>query len=229
MSAGLSSPAAGAPLVHRLQALLRPVPALQDVPCDPAAARKGDFQLNPDFVPLRKGPLMPAAVLVPVVAYDDGARIILTKRTAHLSNHAGQISFPGGRVDPEDPDIAAAALRETEEEIGLERRHIEILGALEAYVTGTGFAVIPVVGMVRPGFSLRLAAHEVAEAFEVPFDFLMDPRNHQRHRGVFNSVERQWWAMPYGDRYIWGATAGMLRNLHDLLSGSDMNGEALGS
>ena len=110
---------------------------------------------------------VPAAVLVPVVAYDGGEKVILTKRTAHLSNHAGQISFPGGRVDPEDPDVIATALRETEEEIGLDRAHISVLGSLEPYVTGTGFVVVPVVGLVKPGFSLRLAQHEVARVSEI--------------------------------------------------------------
>lgn len=207
------------PMLEELRSRLQPVPPLAAIPRQYEAVAKGDFQLNPNFTPLWPGPLMPAAVLVPVVAYEDGERVILTKRTAHLSNHAGQISFPGGRIDPEDPDVIATALRETEEEIGLDRLHISILGALDAYVTGTGFVVVPVVGMVRPGFSLRLQQHEVAEVFEVPFGFLMNHRNHQRHKGVFNGVERQWWAMPYEDKYIWGATAGMLRNLHDLLHG----------
>ncbi len=207
------------PTVERLRAHLQPVPAFDAIPRDASLAAKGDFQLNAGFMPSRFGALKPAAVLVPLVAYEGGERVILTKRTAHLSNHAGQVSFPGGRVDAEDPDVIATALRETEEEIGLDRAHISVLGALDAYVTGTGFAVVPVVGLVKPGFSLHLAQHEVAEVFEVPFDFLMDSRNHQRHKGVFNGVERQWWAMPYQDYYIWGATAGMLRNLHDLLHG----------
>jgi 8-oxo-dGTP pyrophosphatase MutT (NUDIX family) len=207
------------PTLDLLRDRLQPVPPLTAVPRNAAEAPKGDFQLNPNFAPIRPGPLKPAAVLVPVVAYGSGERVILTQRTAHLSNHAGQISFPGGRIDPEDPDVVATALRETEEEIGLDRTHVSILGALDAYVTGTGFAVIPVVGLVKPGFRLSVHQHEVAEVFEVPFGFLMDPRNHQRHKGVFNGVERQWWAMVYGDKYIWGATAGMLRNLHDLLHG----------
>lgn len=214
------------PTVERLRAHLQPVPAFDEIPRDHTLAPKGDFQLNPGFTPFRPGPLMPAAVLVPVVAYDGGERVILTRRTAHLSNHASQVSFPGGRVDAEDPDVIATALRETEEEIGLDRAHISVLGALDAYVTGTGFAVVPVVGLVKPGFSLQLAQHEVAEVFEVPFDFLMDSRNHQRHKGVFNGVERQWWAMPYREYYIWGATAGMLRNLHDLLHGQTAGQES---
>lgn len=217
--------AAATPVLDRLRRRLRPVPPLADIPRDYAAAPKGDFQLNQNFRPLRPGPLVPAAVLMPVVAYEDGERVILTKRTAHLSNHAGQISFPGGRIDPEDPDVIATALRETEEEIGLDRVHVSVLGALDPYVTGTGFIIVPVVGMVRPGFTLMPQQHEVAEIFEVPFAFLMDSRNHQRHRGVFNGMERQWWAMPYDDRYIWGATAGMLRNLHELLHGDVANNE----
>lgn len=212
------------PAIDHLRVRLQPVPAFDAIPREFQAVSKGDFQLNPNFEPLRKGPLMPAAVLVPVVAYEDGERVILTKRTAHLSNHAGQISFPGGRVDAEDPDVIATALRETEEEIGLDRTYITVLGALEPYVTGTGFVVVPVVGLVKPGFNLQPAQHEVAEVFEVPFAFLMDQRNHQRHKGIFNGVERQWWAMPYGEYYIWGATAGMLRNLHELLHGESREG-----
>lgn len=219
MNAEMPAIVSATPMVDVLRSRLQPVPPLSAVPQSLEDAAKGDFQLNPNFTPLRAGPLKPAAVLVPVVAYDSGERVILTRRTAHLSNHAGQISFPGGRIDPDDPDVIATALRETEEEIGLDRAHVSILGALDAYVTGTGFAVIPVVGMVKPGFDLAPQQHEVAEVFEVPFDFLMDHRNHQRHKGVFNGIERQWWAMSYGDKYIWGATAGMLRNLHDLLHG----------
>ena len=187
-------------------------------PPEQAIRDHGDHKLNPDlFAYYEDLDMRAAAVLVPVVHYGDGERVILTRRTAHLSNHAGQISFPGGRVDDTDVDVAATALRETEEEIGLDRGHISVLGTLDPYVTGTGFVVVPVVGLIRPGFSLNLQQHEVAEVFEVPFAFLMDGRNHQRHKGVFNGVERQWWAMPYNDYYIWGATAGMLRNLHDLL------------
>ena len=160
-----------------------------------------------------------AATLIIVDQGPGGPRVLMGQRRMDQVFMPGKFVFPGGRVDAEDPDVIATALRETEEEIGLDRSHISVLGALDAYVTGTGFAVVPVVGLVKPGFALQLAQHEVAEVFEVPFDFLMDSRNHQRHKGVFNGVERQWWAMPYQDYYIWGATAGMLRNLHDLLHG----------
>lgn len=204
--------------LEKLRHSLAPPPPLASLPLGPEAARFGDFQLNPGVAPLRKGPLMPAAVLVPVVSYGDGERLILTKRQANLSNHAGQISFPGGRVDPSDADVVAAALREAEEEIGLARRHVDVIGALDPYVTGTGFAVVPVVAQVTPGFVLKPEQGEVAEVFEVPFGFLMDERNHQRHSGIFNGVQRHWWAMPYHDYYIWGATAGMLRNLHQALA-----------
>lgn len=200
-----------------LRERLRLLPGLADLPKSPDEAEGGDFELNRNYVPTRKGILMPAAVLVPIVGYPEGERVILTKRTANLSNHAGQVSFPGGRVDATDADIASAALREAEEEIGLDRQHVEILGALPTYVTGTGFAVVPVVGAIRPGFSLAPATQEVAEIFEVPFDFLMNAANHRRHSGLFNGVKREWWAMPYGEHYIWGATAGMLRHLHTLL------------
>jgi 8-oxo-dGTP pyrophosphatase MutT (NUDIX family) len=156
---------------------------------------------------------MPAAVLVPVVAYDGGERVILTKRTAHLSNHAGQVSFPGGRVDAEDPDVIATALRETEEEIGLDRGHISILGALDAYVTGTGFAVVPVVGLVKPGFSLHLAQHEVAEVFEVPFDFLMSAAHLHQVEIDFRGRRRSVLEYDWPGQRIWGATAAILYNL----------------
>ncbi|WP_298727117.1 CoA pyrophosphatase [uncultured Ferrovibrio sp.] len=229
MSGVTSTIVAATPTLDELRRRLQPVPPLSAIPREYGAVAKGDFQLNPHFRPTRSGLLVPAAVLVPVVGYEGGERVILTKRTAHLSNHAGQISFPGGRIDPEDPDVIATALRETEEEIGLDRSHVSVLGALDPYMTGTGFVVVPVVGLVRPGFTLIPQQHEVEEVFEVPFEFLMDRRNHQRHKGVFNGVERHWWAMPYNDKYIWGATAGMLRNLHDLLHGDLTHGKTVQS
>ncbi|MFZ2267170.1 MAG: CoA pyrophosphatase [Azonexus sp.] len=157
--------------------------------------------------------LTPAAVLFPIVLREAGQTVLLTQRTAHLRDHAGQISFPGGRVEDEDASPVHTALRETEEEIGLAREYIEILGFLPEYRTGTGFRVTPVVGLVQPPFTLALDPFEVAEAFEVPLDFLLDPANHQEHSLHYRGALRHFFAMPYGDYFIWGATAGMIRSL----------------
>jgi 8-oxo-dGTP pyrophosphatase MutT (NUDIX family) len=164
-----------------------------------------------------------AAVLVPLVERDDGLTVLLTQRTAHLRDHAGQIAFPGGRAEPGDPDAAATALREAEEEVGLAPRHVEVIGTLPEYVTVTHYAVVPVVALVKPPFTLKLDTHEVAEAFEVPLDFLMTPANHQRHAAALLGVRREFMSMPWprpdgqGDHFIWGATAAMLRNLYAFL------------
>ena len=162
-----------------------------------------------------------AAVLLPLVMHPRPT-LLLTQRTAHLSTHSGQIAFPGGRLDASDADATAAALRETHEEIGLEAHWIEVLGHLPAYVTGTAFTVTPVVALVRPGFVLRPNPHEVDDVFEVPLDFLMDPANHMRQGFEWGGVMREWYAIPYQDgereRFIWGATAGMLRNFYRMLS-----------
>ncbi|TWG79299.1 8-oxo-dGTP pyrophosphatase MutT (NUDIX family) [Cupriavidus gilardii J11] len=167
--------------------------------------------------------LRDAAVLIPLIQRQDGLTVLLTQRNANLSAHAGQISFPGGRWEPEDGDRIATALRETEEEIGLAREFVEVLGALPDYITGTGFHVSPVVGLVRDGFVLRPDAREVADVFEVPLAFLMDPAHHQVRLFRWVDGERRFYAMPYptdsgGHRFIWGATAGMLRNLYHLLA-----------
>lgn len=162
-----------------------------------------------------------AAVLMPLVQREAGLHMLLTRRTDHLRDHAGQISFPGGRVEPEDAGPIETALRETEEEIGLPRRHIEVIGQLPIYSTVTAFQVTPVVALVAPGFTLRLDDFEVAEAFEVPLAFLMDPAHHRHHAFEFAGVERRFLSMPWqgGEReyFIWGATAAMLRNLYRLL------------
>ncbi|MFN3304445.1 MAG: CoA pyrophosphatase [Roseateles sp.] len=162
-----------------------------------------------------------AAVLVPLVQRESGLQLLLTRRTDHLRDHAGQISFPGGRVEPEDDGPVATALRETEEEIGLPRQHIEVMGQLPVYSTVTAFQVTPVVAVVTPGFTLRLDEFEVAEAFEVPLAFLMDPAHHRHHRFEFGGVERRFLSMPWQgpqrEYFIWGATAAMLRNLYRLL------------
>lgn len=161
--------------------------------------------------------LTPAAVLVPVVDHGERLTVLLTRRTAHLRDHPGQISFPGGRAEGETETAEFTALRETEEEIGLPRDGIELLGRLPDYRTITGFRVTPVVGLLRPPLILKLDDFEVAEAFEVPLPFLLDPVNHQRHSIGSGPLKRHYWAMPYGDYYIWGATAGMLVSLYHFL------------
>jgi 8-oxo-dGTP pyrophosphatase MutT (NUDIX family) len=184
---------------------------------------RGDWDLNPDVRGLlreRFPSLKPAAVLVPIVEHASGATVLLTQRTAHLADHGGQISFPGGRVEPADRDAVETALRETEEEIGLGRDFVDIAGRLDTYETGTGFSITPVVGVVRPGFAIAPDSFEVAEVFEVPLAFVLDPDNHQRGTREFRGVERQFYVLPYESRYIWGATAGMLVNLAHRLRGT---------
>ncbi len=164
--------------------------------------------------------LRPAAVLVPVVRRDAGLTVLLTRRTDHLYDHAGQISFPGGRSEAHDESPAATALRETFEEIGLPRSLVEVLGALPEYTTVTGYRVTPVVGLVSPPPAFKLDAFEVAEAFEVPLAFVLDPDNHQRNTLQYQGRTRHYYAIPYEQRYIWGATAGMLMNLYAFLTAS---------
>lgn len=173
-----------------------------------------DFDLNPELKAWaeRQPAPRPAAVLIGVVAHEEPT-VLFTERTAHLPAHAGQISFPGGKIDEDDGGPLATALREAQEEIGLEAGYVTPLGFLDAYRTGTGFAIVPVVAMVRPGFALRPNPGEVAEVFEVPLSFLLDPANYHRHTRTWQGMERAYYAIPYGERYIWGATAGMLKNL----------------
>ncbi len=161
-------------------------------------------------LPGREGTTTPAAVLVPIVNRPDGLTLLLTQRSDTLPDHPGQISFPGGRQDPEDGSAADTALRESEEEIGLARGHVEILGEVGSYETVTGYSVVPVVGWVEPPFELKTDPVEVAEAFEVPLSFVLNPDNFvQRQRDV-NGITRHFFACPYQDRYIWGATAAMI-------------------
>lgn len=164
--------------------------------------------------------LTPAAVLFPIVQRPEGNTVLLTQRTAHLKDHPGQISFPGGRVEANDASPLDTALRETEEEIGLARRHVDVLGYLPEYRTGTGFRVTPVVAAVHAPFDLTPDPFEVAEVFEVPLGFLLDEANHQRHALHYRGALRNFYAMPYGDYFIWGATAGMIRALFDRLAQS---------
>lgn len=161
----------------------------------------------------------PAAVLMPIVMHEEQPTLLLTQRTAHLNDHAGQVSLPGGRVDASDRSAIETALRETEEEVGLARAHIDVLGTLPDYLTASGFRVTPVVSLVRPPFDLRADPFEVAEIFEVPLAFLMDGANHQRRTfDLPNALGRRtFYAMPYERFFIWGATAGMLRNLYHFL------------
>lgn len=158
-----------------------------------------------------------AAVLVPLVLREE-LTVLLTQRTEQLSTHSGQVAFPGGRQDPEDADATATALREAQEEVGLDPGQIEVLGSLPVYETGTAFMVTPVVALVQPDAPLHPNPYEVADVFEVPLRFLLDPAHHQRHRLHWQGLEREWFSMPYLDagreRYIWGATAGMLRNFY---------------
>jgi len=174
-----------------------------------------------------QGTPAPAAVLVPLVRRNAGLSVMLTRRTAHLRDHAGQISFPGGRSEPADRGPVATALRETEEEVGLERRHIDVVGEMPHYLTITGYDVTPVVALVSTPFALRPDSSEVAEVFEVPLEFLMTPAHHQRHEFTWEGGPRRFLSMPWQARgrdgreheyFIWGATAAMLRNLYRFLA-----------
>lgn len=162
--------------------------------------------------------LLPAAILFPIVLRGGEPTVLLTQRTAHLKDHPGQISFPGGRCEAVDASPADTALRETVEEIGLSPVHVEIIGYLPEYRTATGFRVTPVVALVTPPFDLQLDAFEVAEAFEVPLSFLMDSANHQQHSLHYRGKLRHYYAMPYGDYFIWGATAGIIMSLYRALA-----------
>lgn len=162
----------------------------------------------------REQPIRPAAVLIGVVDHAEPT-VVLTQRAPHLADHAGQIAFPGGKIEAADASPADTALREAEEEIGLSRRFVDPLGYLEVYGTSFGFRILPLVARVRPGFALELNRSEVDDAFEVPLSFLMNPQNHQRHSREFRGMERSYYAMPFGARFIWGATAGILRVLYE--------------
>jgi len=183
----------------------------------PATGPRGDHSLTPGALPPRR-PLTQAAVLVPLVERPAGLTVLLTQRTAHLHDHAGQVSFPGGRIEAEDAHPEAAALREAAEEVGLVADRVDLVGRLDNYVTGTGFEVVPVVGLVRPPFAVTPDPFEVAEVFEMPLAFLLDAANHRREKRLREGIERHFYVLPYDNRYIWGATAGMLVNLYEVLT-----------
>jgi 8-oxo-dGTP pyrophosphatase MutT (NUDIX family) len=187
-------------------------PGLTDASVVPVSGDQGTDRMLQILA--QEKPIRPAAVLIPVVDHPKPT-VILTQRSAHLNDHAGQISFPGGKIDPTDASPLDAALREAEEEIGLSREFIEPIGYLDLYGTSFGFRILPTVARVKPGFSLRISAAEVDDAFEVPLSFLMDPANHQLHSKAFRGIERTFYAMPFEERYIWGATAGILRVLYE--------------
>jgi 8-oxo-dGTP pyrophosphatase MutT (NUDIX family) len=188
---------------------------LRDVPSFPT---RGDDDMN-DTAPMIPAGVKPrpAAVLVPIILRENEPTMLLTQRTDHLSSHAGQVAFPGGRIDESDIDAVDAALREAEEETGLDRSFVEPLGFLDTYMTVTAYHVVPVVALVKPGFVITPQANEVSAVFEVPLRFLMTPDNHEKHSREWQGKQRYYYAMPYEDRYIWGATAGMIRNLYDRL------------
>lgn len=193
-------------------------------------ARTGrDIAWTPEFskeVRFSDRPPTLAAVLVPLVERQSGLTVLLTQRTAHLNSHSGQIAFPGGKVDPHDRDAAHTALREAQEEVGLDPVHAEVLGTLPEYATGSGFIVTPVLALVSPQAALEPNPHEVADVFEVPLAFLMNPAHHRHHEVEWAGQKRHWMSMPYvqddSERFIWGATAAMLRNLYGYLLAGEM-------
>jgi 8-oxo-dGTP pyrophosphatase MutT (NUDIX family) len=184
--------------------------------------QQGDHVLNPHNK-RRNGdqPLKPAAVLVPLVNREDGPTVLFTQRTDHLDHHPGQVSFPGGHVDQGDASAEETALRETEEEVGIHRRHIRVIGRIDTYLTSTGFTVTPVVGLIEPPFDMLPDPDEVAEVFEVPLGFLFDAANHTRV--IYHARDEQWdtYDMPYNGYRIWGVTAGMFRNFYEIIAGDD--------
>jgi 8-oxo-dGTP pyrophosphatase MutT (NUDIX family) len=187
-------------------------PGLNDANIIPISGDPGNDRMLEIIAQER--PIRPAAVLIPIVNHVEPT-VLLTQRAAHLNDHAGQISFPGGKIDATDASPLDAALREAEEEIGLAREFIDPIGYLDLYATGFGFRILPTLARIKPGFNLRINETEVDDAFEVPLAFLMNPANHQLHAKEFRGMERHYYAMPFAERYIWGATAGILRVLYE--------------
>src|SRR3954452_16100744 len=187
-------------------------PGLNDASIIPVSGDPGNDRVLQIIAQER--PIRPAAVLIPVVEHAEPT-VLLTQRAAHLNDHAGQISFPGGKIDTADASPLDAALREAWEEIGLSREFIDPVGYLDLYGTAFGFRILPTLARVKPGFKLRINDAEVDDTFEVPLAFLMDPANHQLQSKEFRGIERSYYAMPFAERYIWGATAGILRVLYE--------------
>lgn len=196
---------------------LLPSPAGPEMATRTTRLLPSDYDLNPQVRPLSPAKLRPAAVLVPIVA-NAPLNVLMTQRTPHLAAHAGQIAFPGGKIEPNDETPLAAALREAHEEIGLDPSFVEPLGYVEPYETSTGFLVTPVIGVVKPGFTLKADPHEVADIFSVPLAFLLDEANHRIDAREWRGAQRQFYAIPHEGRYIWGATAGIIRALHRRLT-----------
>jgi 8-oxo-dGTP pyrophosphatase MutT (NUDIX family) len=196
------------------------LPHIQAALAMPPLGERSDFDLNPDIKAAQIPGLKqrPAAVLCGLVERTGGLHVVLTKRAAHLNQHAGQVAFPGGKVDKFDASPLATALREAEEEVGLGEDKVEIIGTLDQYQTSTGFRVTPFVGVIDPYWRPFADANEVEEVFETPLDFLMDPANRVRHHHDRWATRSYYYAMPWGDYYIWGATAGMLKGLSDRLA-----------
>lgn len=215
LAEAIAGPGASAPALSLDDFLARARARLLREPDLTGEAPRGDHELTPEYRALVDAlPVRAAAVLIPVIARERPS-VLLTLRSAHLPSHAGQISFPGGKIDPDDAGPLDAALREAEEEVGLSRTLVSPLGYLDAYLSRTGFRIVPVVGIVRPEFGLTLNPGEVDEAFEVPLDFLMSPDNHQRESREWLGLMRTFHAMTYEKRRIWGITAGILRSLYE--------------
>jgi len=190
---------------------------LREPPLLPLMPTRSDYDLNPQNRPAVRPDLMPAAVLLPLLLRHE-PHVLLTQRTDHLSRHAGQVAFPGGRVDPKDVSLVQTALRETQEETGIEPAFVTVAGFLDAYETGTGYAILPVVGILSEGFALMPQEREVAEIFEVPLSFLLDPANRVKQTREFQGRQRSFYAFTYEGHYIWGATAAMLINFSERIT-----------
>jgi 8-oxo-dGTP pyrophosphatase MutT (NUDIX family) len=213
-AAAIGRPTTGRELFDRARAelTLDVPPGLDDPAITPV---RGDHDIDPVMRAVAAvRPIRPAAVLVPIVDRAEPT-VLLTQRATHLPDHAGQISFPGGKIEPDDESPLAAALREAEEEIGLERRFVDPIGYLELYMTTRGYRIVPTIARVAPDFCLNLNRSEVDDAFEVPLAFLMAEENHKLHSREWQGMTRTVYAMPFGERYIWGVTAGILRNLYE--------------